>query len=799
MKTTTCFASIVTVLISLCIFAGVSIAQPACMVPSRADSQLHPVWGGESWATYSHIVDEAHYICVGEDGGRLRTSKNGGRTWVFADTPSDFTGSIFDIWFFPNSLHGFAIGRGGRVLETTDGGFSYDYYGIQIEDFQGDPASMWGVRALSESKLIVSGLWSFQYTDDSGATWKNIDVFDQHPSNPGATRLSPGDMELFRLDVIGTPDNFVGSVGATWEASAGDRGVVLFTDSTDPGSDNGKIWWVVLDDAVNPATPSGATLVQPWSLRFERFTTDTNTAVGYVVGNRGGSFDGANSTSRIYRTNDSGRTWTFDSEADVAIYDVTLNPNGNAMFVGYSGIGGTLDPTTGIWSQFTMPSPSTFPLTPGESTGAFLAASSFGDDGLIAVGDFGQQRISFDYGETWKSMSTFYPNSDEMEQRIGDCAFVPSQPLTGCIAGQLGHIFQTVDGGCNWDLVAQFGGFGFESLDMNDDGRALAVGRDSFAYSTDFGATWNSGDWAPGTDFPPNIQFESVSLTGQTEGWAVGSSGNQPIVAYTRSKGNEWFLVRGPVADNLRLTGVDMATPFAGLFVGNRNNGTVARAYKMELAGTAITWTDVTPDGIDVGRSFEDVAVTEEPLDTARAVAVGKGALVAEWSSSKFELRATPINRDVDYFSVGLSPSGAVALAGGSYDEDLTHANSKGFVLRLTASTARQLRAFTGKDIVGISLTSDTAGFVAGQTGGDSVSFIHGNLASSILLRYLQDPPVLPVLGDANLDGIVDFLDISQFISLLTAGEFLEQADINCDGALNFLDIAPFIGLLTEV
>jgi hypothetical protein len=54
-----------------------------------------------------------------------------------------------------------------------------------------------------------------------------------------------------------------------------------------------------------------------------------------------------------------------------------------------------------------------------------------------------------------------------------------------------------------------------------------------------------------------------------------------------------------------------------------------------------------------------------------------------------------------------------------------------------------------------------------------------------------------PVLGDANLDGSVTFLDIAPFIQLLSSGDFLEQADCNIDGAVDFLDIAPFIGFLT--
>ena len=54
------------------------------------------------------------------------------------------------------------------------------------------------------------------------------------------------------------------------------------------------------------------------------------------------------------------------------------------------------------------------------------------------------------------------------------------------------------------------------------------------------------------------------------------------------------------------------------------------------------------------------------------------------------------------------------------------------------------------------------------------------------------------VLGDANLDGNVNFLDISPFISLLSSNTFLNQADINRDGDVNFLDISPFISILAS-
>jgi len=54
------------------------------------------------------------------------------------------------------------------------------------------------------------------------------------------------------------------------------------------------------------------------------------------------------------------------------------------------------------------------------------------------------------------------------------------------------------------------------------------------------------------------------------------------------------------------------------------------------------------------------------------------------------------------------------------------------------------------------------------------------------------------LLGDCNLDGVVDFLDVNPLIGFLTSGVYLVQADCNQDGVVNFLDVGPFITILTS-
>lgn len=50
------------------------------------------------------------------------------------------------------------------------------------------------------------------------------------------------------------------------------------------------------------------------------------------------------------------------------------------------------------------------------------------------------------------------------------------------------------------------------------------------------------------------------------------------------------------------------------------------------------------------------------------------------------------------------------------------------------------------------------------------------------------------LLGDCNLDGVVNFSDIPAMIDIVVSGVYREQAD--CNGVLDFSDINPFIAIL---
>ena len=51
-------------------------------------------------------------------------------------------------------------------------------------------------------------------------------------------------------------------------------------------------------------------------------------------------------------------------------------------------------------------------------------------------------------------------------------------------------------------------------------------------------------------------------------------------------------------------------------------------------------------------------------------------------------------------------------------------------------------------------------------------------------------------LGDVNMDGSVDLLDVDPFVAAVLGGEFICEADANEDGVVDLLDVDPFVALI---
>ena len=54
------------------------------------------------------------------------------------------------------------------------------------------------------------------------------------------------------------------------------------------------------------------------------------------------------------------------------------------------------------------------------------------------------------------------------------------------------------------------------------------------------------------------------------------------------------------------------------------------------------------------------------------------------------------------------------------------------------------------------------------------------------------------LLGDVNLDDVINLLDIDPFIDRLVNGSFQAEADCNQDGVVNLLDVGIFVAILSS-
>ena len=131
-----------------------------------------------------------------------------------------------------------------------------------------------------------------------------------------------------------------------------------------------------------------------------------------------------------------------------------------------------------------------------------------------------------------------------------------------------------------------------------------------------------------------------------------------------------------------------------------------------------------------------------------------------------------------------LNVSDPFGFAGGNQTVDLS-------TLEVTPIDFNSISVTQSDNVITVSSSfrlAETLDFGAGPV----MIEVDGSFVASGILAA----PVL--LGDVNTDDVVDFLDISPFVALLTTGEFQAEADIDGNGEIDFLDIAPFVELLSS-
>lgn len=101
-------------------------------------------------------------------GDRIYRSRDNGATWVqaFGGVATEDARGLSSVWFF-DAQEGLAVGEGGTLLKTTNGGRDWTAQGVNINDYYDESRLQFVSRDLG----WMSGPWGVSKTTDGGASW----------------------------------------------------------------------------------------------------------------------------------------------------------------------------------------------------------------------------------------------------------------------------------------------------------------------------------------------------------------------------------------------------------------------------------------------------------------------------------------------------------------------------------------------------------------------------------------------------------------------------------------------------
>ncbi len=224
----------------------------------------------------------------------------GDKEWEpLADQKIYVSDKFFDV-YVPAEKRAIIIGYGGKIIETTDGGFSWS------EINSGTDLALYSIDFAAGNKVgwIVGQEGLILKTTDGGKTWTQQEAevwLDQRCKDPEERRLRPEDRPcqyayLFAVSVI--DENNVAAIG--------DKSIYIRS------SDGGKTWTVrtlkFVDEDVDPDMMLAFEDPVLYDIEF----LDANN--GYIVGEFG----------KIYHTTDGGETWSEQQESimDDSVLDI---------------------------------------------------------------------------------------------------------------------------------------------------------------------------------------------------------------------------------------------------------------------------------------------------------------------------------------------------------------------------------------------------------------------------------------------------------------------------------------------
>ena len=395
-------------------------------------------------------------------------------------------------------------------------------------------------------------------------------------------------------------------------------------------------------------------------------------------------------------------------------------------------------------------------------------------------------------------------------------------------SGQV-QVFENVNG--TWMQLGQdINGTGLDArlgrgVSISGDGTTIAAGADGFDGMAGKVRVFefSNGSWVQlGQELLGSNNFgNEVRLSADGSILAVGAPRGTGSVTVYQNMGGTWVQLGDDITGDGEFFGNGLGLSANGLRVAIGAEGSIGATGSFRVFDfMGANWTQVGETV--VGEPGDRIGSSIDISDDGSIVAVsaignedmGGGSGAARvyrdtggtWTQVGGDLNGTPLNRFGS--SLSLSSDGIILTVGGFGDGFPAAIDADGMIIPGEGPSARifrnenddwvQLGRVFGERESFFGLQSDLSGdgltLAVGAQSFDDSGFDRG------LVRAFDLEPLFVIHADVNLDGIVNFLDIAPFISVLASeGSPAEEAaaDCNMDGVVSFLDISPFIMALT--
>jgi len=494
-------------------------------------------WEWQNPTPFGNALSKIQFLnnSIGYASGRYGTiikTTNGGEEWIQLNAGTEAT--INDIFFLTEDI-GWFITYGERTIyKTTNGGIEWNLIGNLT------PRYAYSLWFINEMRGFAGGYQSLLSTTDGGVTWNEINSI--HSTGP--------------IYFINSNIGFVGGFNVIYRTTNG--GVVWETISL-PTSQFATSSIFALDPNKIYLVGSGDFEGNPYHI-FLKTTDGGSSWDGESFEYRLSDvyfeslFEGWVCSNKIYKTIDRGNTWepTNFSASKFDFYEnhswaisgwntiihsddlwLTAEQQIKSVFSGFLWDGAAKDTNM----VFASGSNKTIigSLDGGKTWNkyfesvnqTYLNSITFNNDDIWVVGESGVVLKSTDNGNAWEE-------STINASWLSDIEFISSSIgyIVGTING-LACIYGTQDGGKSWELQQTFPEF--TSIDgikfSRDDLGWMIANRDGLLKSTDMGRTWNvvydSVPW-----------FEDIAVFGDTAWFSYSNK-----VLKTTDAGNSWETV----------------------------------------------------------------------------------------------------------------------------------------------------------------------------------------------------------------------------------------------------------------